>query len=73
MRWLLIWPMTALPALAENDKAGDFDCYIMALSWSSNWSEIEGDSKNSDQCDAHHDYGWILHGLWPQYHRGFPS
>ena len=73
MRWLLIWAMTALPALAENDKAGDFDYYVMALSWSPNWCEIEGDSKNSDQCDARHDHGWILHGLWPQYHRGFPS
>lgn len=36
MRWLLIWAMTAVPALAENDKAGDFDYYVMALSWSPN-------------------------------------
>jgi len=73
MRWLLIWAMTALPALAENDKAGEFDYYVMALSWSPNWCEIEGDFKNSEQCDPRHDYGWILHGLWPQYHNGFPS
>jgi hypothetical protein len=31
MRWLLILPMTTLPALAQNDKAGEFDYYIMAL------------------------------------------
>jgi len=73
MRWLLIWAMTALPALAENYKAGEFDYYVMALSWSPNWCEIEGDLKNSEQCDPRHDYGWILHGLWPQYHNGFPS
>lgn len=73
MRGLLIWLLTALPALAENDKAGEFDYYVMALSWSPNWCEIEGDAKGSDQCDPRHDHGWILHGLWPQYHRGFPS
>jgi ribonuclease T2 len=73
MRWLLIWALTALPALAENDKAGEFDYYVMALSWSPNWCALEGDAKGSDQCAAHHDHGWILHGLWPQYHRGFPS
>jgi ribonuclease T2 len=73
MRWLLIWVLTALPALAAEDKAGQFDYYVMALSWSPNWCELEGDAKGSDQCAAHHDHGWILHGLWPQYHRGFPS
>ena len=73
MRWLLIWVLTALPALAQEGKAGQFDYYVMALSWSPNWCEIEGDAKGSDQCDARHDHGWILHGLWPQYHRGFPS
>ena len=73
MRWLLIWVLTALPVWAENDKAGQFDYYVMALSWSPNWCELEGDAKGSDQCAARHDQGWILHGLWPQYHRGFPS
>ena len=73
MRWLLIWVLTALPALAQEDKTGQSDYYVMALSWSPNWCEIEGDAKGSDQCDARHDHGWILHGLWPQYHRGFPS
>ena len=73
MRWLLIWVLTALPALAQEDKAGQFDYYVMALSWSPNWCELEGDAKGSDQCAARHDHGWILHGLWPQYHRGFPS
>jgi len=73
MRWLLIWVLTALPVWAENDKAGQFDYYVMALSWSPNWCELEGDAKGSDQCAARHDHGWILHGLWPQYHRGFPS
>ncbi len=73
MRWLIIWLMSALPALAEGERAGEFDYYVMALSWSPNWCELEGDSRNSPQCDPRHDHGWILHGLWPQFHRGYPS
>ena len=65
MRWLLIWILTALPALADGEKPGQFDYYVLALSWSPNWCAREG--------DARHDHGWILHGLWPQYHRGWPS
>lgn len=60
-------------ALAEGDSAGEFDYYVMALSWSPNWCAIEGDAKGSPQCDASEDFGWVLHGLWPQYHRGWPE
>ena len=73
MRALLFWVLMGLPAMAQQHKAGEFDYYVMALSWSPNWCAIEGDAKRSDQCDARHDHGWILHGLWPQYHRGFPE
>ena len=70
--WL--FALMLLPGLAWADgKPGQFDYYVLSLSWSPNWCEIEGDARGSDQCDARHDYGWILHGLWPQYHRGWPS
>lgn len=73
MRWLMIWILTALPVLANGEKPGQFDYYVLALSWSPNWCAREGDARQSDQCDARHDHGWILHGLWPQYHQGWPS
>ena len=73
MRLMMIWAMLSGAALAEGEKAGDFDYYVMALSWSPNWCALEGDRRGSDQCDARHDYGWILHGLWPQNERGYPS
>ncbi|KIC23427.1 MULTISPECIES: ribonuclease T2 family protein [unclassified Leisingera] len=67
--------LALLPALAaaDGETAGDFDYYVLSLSWSPNWCALEGDARNADQCDARHDYGWTLHGLWPQYHRGWPS
>ena len=63
----------ATTAQAEGKRAGGFDYYVLALSWSPNWCAVEGDAKGSDQCDPRHDHGWILHGLWPQFHRGWPS
>ncbi|MDC0657630.1 ribonuclease T2 [Leisingera sp. SS27] len=67
--------LSLLPAFAaaDGEPAGDFDYYVLSLSWSPNWCTLEGDAKGADQCDARHDYGWTLHGLWPQYHRGWPS
>lgn len=73
MRVLLIWCLLAGAALAEGERSGKFDYYVMALSWSPNWCAIEGDARDAEQCEARHDYGWILHGLWPQFHRGYPS
>lgn len=63
-----------LPGLVRAEGTpGEFDYYVLSLSWSPNWCALEGDARGSDQCDARHDHGWILHGLWPQYHRGWPS
>ncbi len=73
MRALLIWLTLTGAAWADGERAGDFDYYVMSLSWSPNWCAYEGDARGSDQCDPRHDHGWILHGLWPQFERGYPS
>lgn len=62
-----------LAAAAEGEKAGQFDYYVLALSWSPTWCALEGDDRGSPQCDEDADFGWVMHGLWPQYHRGWPS
>lgn len=70
---LLLLLALALPAHAEGERAGDFDYYVMALTWSPNWCALEGDARDDDQCDTRHAYGFTLHGLWPQYESGYPS
>ena len=73
------WGLVALAvmwsgiAMAEGEPAGEFDYYVMALSWTPSWCAIEGDARASEQCDADTGFGWTLHGLWPQYDRGWPS
>ena len=58
---------------ADGEKAGKFDYCVLALSWTPTWCALEGDARGSEQCDASKDFGWTLHGLWPQFHQGWPS
>ena len=60
-------------ARAEGEAAGDFDYYVMSLSWSSNWCALEGDARGEDQCRPGKNLTFTLHGLWPQYENGWPS
>lgn len=60
-------------ALAEGERAGDFDYYVMALSWSPNWCVQEGDARDEPECDAGAGRAFTLHGLWPQNENGWPS
>jgi len=72
LRVVLVLLMAASPLRAQ-DRAGVFDYYVLSLSWSPNWCTLEGDDRGSSQCDANRDFGWVLHGLWPQYERGWPQ
>ncbi len=63
----------AAPVLAQERPAGDFDYYVLALSWTPSWCESEGDSRRSEQCEPDKGHGFTLHGLWPQYERGWPD
>ena len=73
MRLIAFVLILAGAARAGADEAGEFDYYVLSLSWSPTWCAIEGDARGSPQCDRSRDHGWVLHGLWPQYHRGFPA
>jgi len=73
MRALLLLLLTATGALAKGERAGEFDYYVLSLSWSPTWCALDGDDRGAPQCEAGSGHGWVLHGLWPQYHRGWPS
>jgi len=57
-------------------EPGQFDYYILALSWSPSYCEARQDrapNRSRDrQCDGR-PFSFVVHGLWPQYDRGFPS
>ena len=70
--FMLLFALFAAPVRAQ-DVAGDFDYYVLSLSWSPNWCALEGDDRDSPQCDPSENFGWTLHGLWPQYESGWPE
>jgi ribonuclease T2 len=78
LRSLMLFAALALslaaPAMAQKrgGPAGDFDFYVLALSWSSGFCEVEGDAKRREQCAAGKGLGFVVHGLWPQNERGYP-
>ncbi|MEL0284953.1 MAG: ribonuclease T, partial [Paracoccaceae bacterium] len=53
--------------------AQSFDHYVLSLSWSPSWCATEGKERGSEQCSNSADFGWILHGLWPQNDTSWPS
>lgn len=65
--------LTATAQAQRGGRPGDFDFYVLALSWSPGFCELEGDRKGRAQCDSGSGAGFVLHGLWPQYDRGYPS
>ncbi len=68
----LAWAALAWAAQAQ-DRAGDFDHYVLALSWNASWCAAEGDARAAPQCDPRRDHGFVLHGLWPQHEQGWPE
>ena len=58
---------------ASTGAPGDFDFYVLTLSWSSGYCATGGDDKGKSQCDLGAGLGFVVHGLWPQYQHGFPS
>jgi ribonuclease T2 len=73
LRWSVVLILAAWPAWAGGEKAGAFDYYVLSMSWSPTWCDLEGDARGSPECDGTGDFGWVLHGLWPQNEIGWPS
>lgn len=58
---------------ARAGNPGQFDFYVLALSWSPTYCRQQGEDANPYQCDARRPFRFVVHGLWPQYERGFPE
>ncbi len=63
-----------LPAQAQQyGEPGQFDFYVLALSWSPSYCDSAGNRADPAQCRAQKPLSFVVHGLWPQYDRGFPA
>lgn len=52
-------------------RPGEFDFYVLSLSWSPSFCEDERTaSENRQQCGRGKSFAFVVHGLWPQYTGG---
>ena len=73
-------PLALASAVIAQDKRqnepGQFDFYVLALSWSPSYcaaaSERTPGRAPQQQC-GERPYSFVVHGLWPQYDKGFPE
>lgn len=56
----------------QHGEPGRFDYYVLSLSWSPSFCETATGAAREQQCGAR-PYSFVVHGLWPQYERGFPE
>ena len=80
--WFLIslaFVIAAAGAASAQDRRqnapGEFDFYVLALSWSPSFCEAAAERGNSGRSNVQcsRPYSFVVHGLWPQYERGFPE
>jgi ribonuclease T2 len=69
----------AVIAFAQDGRAnqpGKFDYYVLSLSWSPTYCAGEkdrGSGRRPDPQCSGRPFAFIVHGLWPQYVKGFPA
>jgi ribonuclease T2 len=55
-------------------EPGLFDYYVLSLSWSPAHCAKAKDDADPDQCGMERKFGFIVHGLWPQFtDGGYPA
>lgn len=54
-------------------RAGEFDYYVLALSWNAAWCASTGDARGDTKCAPGGQTGFVVHGLWPQHEYGWPQ
>ena len=70
---ILVCLFTEGRAFAQRNVAGEFDYYVLVLSWTPSYCRTEGRERKDGQCDGSNARGFLLHGLWPQYDEGWPE
>ncbi|MCS0501499.1 ribonuclease T2 [Ancylobacter mangrovi] len=64
--------LAALSASARAEgEPGRFDHYVLSLSWSPTYCQTA--QAEPAQCDRARPFAFVVHGLWPQYARGWPE
>jgi ribonuclease T2 len=58
------------PAPPSDASTGDFDYFLLTLSWAPEFCATNPNGRTSAECDPKKHMGLVVHGLWPQYDSG---
>src|SRR5215470_14998959 len=69
-------PVQAVQDKRQNEP-GQFDFYVLSLSWSPSFCDAASErspesAARQPECGERR-FAFVVHGLWPQYERGFPE
>jgi ribonuclease T2 len=68
-----VWALLiASVASAQEKRPGQFDYYVLALSWSPTYCAQQG-KNDKQQCGPGRSFAFVVHGLWPQHTVGWPN
>ena len=70
---LLAISINPSPSFARGESPGNFDYYLLVLSWSPSYCATSSGRRDAAQCNGERPYAFIVHGLWPQYQKGWPD
>ncbi|MBI3800608.1 MAG: ribonuclease T2 [Deltaproteobacteria bacterium] len=73
---LLILGLNQTRAEEQNQPRGQpgaFDYYLLSLSWSPEYCAGPTGENDQRQCGEGRRYGFVVHGLWPEYEKGYPQ
>lgn len=68
--FVALLPIFTAGAAPAQDRAGEFDSYLLALSWIPAYCATDGDERDDPRCEDGRRVGWAVHGLWPQHDDG---
>jgi ribonuclease T2 len=63
---------TVTPLETKIEPLASFDYFVLSLSWSPEYCAASGGG-DTQQCSTGRKLAFVLHGLWPQNEKGYPS
>ncbi len=70
---VLIFFAQATGLSAKELERGQYDSFILALSWSPSYCAEDPGKRDAQQCAPGRRFAFVVHGLWPLFVNGWPE
>jgi ribonuclease T2 len=70
---ILALVLAAHTSATGQSRPGEFDYYVLSLSWSPSYCGSAAGRDDDSQCRPGRRFAFVVHGLWPQFHQGWPE